>query len=121
MTLDVSLAAFPRVASDREVVDKGIDPDVDGVIGVFGNRNAPGETGGWARDGQVGEVGGLRDVDGREGGEEGCRPRRGLEGCGMSSRKVSFVETESPGLYSRLGEEESHSMRRSRKEERRNL
>lgn len=121
LTLDVSLAALPGIAGDGEVVNEGVDPDVDGVVGIVGDGNAPCETSGGARDREVGEVGGLRDVGGREGGEEGCCTRGGLKGCVVWSRVVSSVDVQLPRLNLRLGEDESHSMRRSRKAERRNL
>lgn len=37
------LAASPRVARRRQVVDQGVDPDIDRVLRVAGDRDAPRE------------------------------------------------------------------------------
>lgn len=63
LSLDVRLPALPRVAGRREVVDESVDPDVDGVVGVVRDGDAPGQAGGGAGDGQVREVGGVGEVE----------------------------------------------------------
>lgn len=121
LALGVSLGARPRIAGDGEVIDKGVNPDVDGVVGVVRNRNTPCEARGGTRNREIGQVGGLCDVGGREGGKERCCPRERLKSCIVVKTEVSAVDVQLPRSNSRLGEEESHSMRRSRKAERRNL
>lgn len=80
------LAASPRIARRREVVDEGVDPDVDRVLRVIGYRDTPREARGRARDRQVVQVGRGRVG---ERGDQGGRARRWLNGYGKGSARVA--------------------------------